>query len=618
MPDFNVNVPFYPPAGALPQLIATQRPDYSWIGNLPDAYWAGQNQEYQQRQRNLFQQGIPSDLGQLGRMLLQAGGAPQVENYLRFQQIAAQQQAEENARQGGLYGPVRPDAAATNIPSGTPPINPPPAQPVSLSAPSTANVTVRTGTQNLTDQELTNQPQTTTSGMTYGQFADKYKLDKDELEYRTGKSRGDIIDFKKDPQNRQILFDSVQATLPQGGERPTAVAQTGAPPPNVGATAQPSQVPPFQTGAQPLPPSGTVPGVPATSVRTAQVAPQTAAQPVTAPESPGSPGYFSLENAQKYENRARAWELAAGNLLLPAETQKRFHENAQNEWKQAQDIREHLGKNIEATPEMKTAASIGMSVSDFNRLTEAQKLDAKTYADTQTSLSALAGNAQANLQKAQLGKQLTQQAGFLSGPFSSEYQIFQQFRNIFGEKPGAALPAEAFQKVVNDMLAEQVREMGKSGVGRVLQSEVNVMRNAIASMKITDVSNRALMEIVQRAYNRSINMADIARNMELQRQQQGRPPPSSAELNARLQNYLRNNRMFTDDELRNPELLGSKEPPPQSAGWNKAQMQQWGAQNGLRPGDPAMFNGHLIQIPLGGQDFRGNPLPPQGGYIPPR
>jgi len=177
--------------------------------------------------------------------------------------------------------------------------------------------------------------------------------------------------------------------------------------------------------------------------------------------------------------------------------------------------------------------------------------------------------------------------GFYSGPFSKEYQSFQQFKSIFGQNPASALPAEAFQKVVNDMLAEQVKAMGKSGVGRVLQSEVNVMRNAIASMGITEASNRALMELVQRSYQKAIDIGNLTRNL----------PPNSAVLNQTVQNYLRQSPLFTPAEVRNPALLGSKEPPPESAGWSAAQRRQWGADNGLPPGSPIMFNGHLGQVP---------------------
>ena len=29
-------------------------PDLSWLGNLPDSYWAGQNQAFKQRNQDLF------------------------------------------------------------------------------------------------------------------------------------------------------------------------------------------------------------------------------------------------------------------------------------------------------------------------------------------------------------------------------------------------------------------------------------------------------------------------------------------------------------------------------------------------------------------------------------
>ena len=66
------------------------------IGNLPDAYWAGQNQAYQRRNQDLFQGGVPRtpngevDYSKLAAPLIQAGGAaavPQVMPLIRQQML---------------------------------------------------------------------------------------------------------------------------------------------------------------------------------------------------------------------------------------------------------------------------------------------------------------------------------------------------------------------------------------------------------------------------------------------------------------------------------------------------------------------------------------------------
>ena len=79
-----------------------------------------------------------------------------------------------------------------------------------------------------------------------------------------------------------------------------------------------------------------------------------------------------------------------------------------------------------------------------------------------------------------------------------------------GGDPNKAMPQEAFSKIVNDLLQEQVKAMGQSGVGRVLQSEVNIMRQAIASLGITPASNQLLLELTKRTYQKNMEIAQIA------------------------------------------------------------------------------------------------------------
>ncbi len=113
------------------------------------------------------------------------------------------------------------------------------------------------------------------------------------------------------------------------------------------------------------------------------------------------------------------------------------------------------------------------------------------------------------------------------------------------------------------------------------------MQRALASLGITDVSNRALMEMTARTYRKAIEIADATKNL----------PPNSQAVRQAILGYLKAHPMFSDEERANPALLGSKEPPPQAAQWSRQQVMQWGAQNGLKPGDPFMFNGQLRAIP---------------------
>ena len=117
------------------------------------------------------------------------------------------------------------------------------------------------------------------------------------------------------------------------------------------------------------------------------------------------------------------------------------------------------------------------------------------------------------------------------------------------------------------------------------------MRNALANLGITEVSNRALMEMTKRTYQKQLELADVAGKV---------PPGDGRALKAAVLKYLREHPLFSNDELRNPALLGSKEPPAAIAR-NPQALQQWATQQGLKPGDPFMFQGNLRQIPGGAQ-----------------
>jgi hypothetical protein len=237
----------------------------------------------------------------------------------------------------------------------------------------------------------------------------------------------------------------------------------------------------------------------------------------------------------------------------------------------------------------------GESLPDYQArtagLAEAAKTDVTTFQKRYTGIQQLGEGAANGIQKAQLMKQLTLDPNFYSGPFHEGMQTYNQFKSIFGSNPTGALPQEAFNKVANDMLVQQVKEMGGSGVGRVLQSEVNSMKQAIASLGITPASNRALAEIISRVYGQQRDIAQIARSIPQQ------PGKMNNGLDTQISGYLSQHPLFTQQEMQNPTLLGAPDAPPQSANWSPQQKQQWAQSVGLKPGDPVRFNGQVFQVP---------------------
>ena len=231
----------------------------------------------------------------------------------------------------------------------------------------------------------------------------------------------------------------------------------------------------------------------------------------------------------------------------------------------AKQIRDLYTKNAELTPDVKNyqaGSQPGETMPEFQArtagLAEANKTDVTTFNKQATGIQTLATSSYDGLQKAALAKNLTLDPNFYSGPLSKEVETYNQFKSVFGSAPTSALPQEAFNKAANDMLQEQVKAMGGSGVGRVLQSEVNIMRQSIASLGITPASNRALLEIVSRVYKQQQAIGQIAQTVP--RNANGQ---MTTQLNQKIAQYFQSNPLFTPMEIQHPQLLAAPDAPPQ-------------------------------------------------------
>jgi hypothetical protein len=264
-----------------------------------------------------------------------------------------------------------------------------------------------------------------------------------------------------------------------------------------------------------------------------------------------------------------------------------------NRQQMARDTVAAIDKANEATPEVKNARASGVSGGPlaFDTLKESYKQDADAFQKQYTGIQTAGQNAITGMQKAQLLKNATLDPNFYSGPLSDYVKTYRQFQSVFGSNPGTAAPAELFTKVANDMLQESIKSMGQSGVGRVLQAEVGIMKQSIATMGNTALSNRALAEIVSRTYQHSQEIADLTRNVPQV------PGKMTQTLNQAAQDYLKSHPLFTKDELQHPQILGAPDAPPQSAQWTPQQKQQWAKSIGLKSGDPIRFNGQVVSVP---------------------
>jgi hypothetical protein len=255
-----------------------------------------------------------------------------------------------------------------------------------------------------------------------------------------------------------------------------------------------------------------------------------------------------------------------------------------------------LTKQLELNDAQRNALSSGQPnplAYDINKAatTELQKQDIETFTKRNAPIQAAAQMSYDGIQKAKLMKQLTLDPNFYSGPLNQNVQTYNQFKAIFGQNPSSAVPMEAFNKVANDMLTEQIKALGQSGAGRVMLAEVNNMKASVAGLGITPQTNRVLAEIVQRVYAKSQHIAEIANSVPQT------PGQMNRTLDTQIQSYLQKNPMFTPEELRTPALLGAPDTPPGSERWSPGQARAWGAKIGLKPGDPIRVDGKIRAIP---------------------
>jgi hypothetical protein len=333
------------------------------IGNIPKAYFEGQDQAYKQKMQNVFSPengGLPRDkdgnveTGKMFERLVQAGGAPVVDAAAKLAETGFQQDRYRNAPtvEGALRGDFNPQAQPQAQPTTQPQpttLVVPPNFPGSLSRSGSAIVGVplaRGGVASpsagpaaaggsytggdakgsligfLSANGVPEQEQGSTANILGGQLSQAlgHRIDPNApLDMNNMKVRQVLTNFRR-------------------GQQPGAAAGSAAPP-------------------QPGPPNGlpsTVTAAPQPQMvaRPAAVAPSAAPAPTTQPVDPTLGGLVPAG----YEPGAyvRRLEAVAGSgRVLP------------DQLKVLQGRIEAIHKALEPTPDMKNARAAGMSVKDY-------------------------------------------------------------------------------------------------------------------------------------------------------------------------------------------------------------------------------------------------------------
>lgn len=565
------------------------------IAGIGTSYWKGLDEAAKNRTRDAFKEGVPTDsagnpdYAAMAKTLYQTGalGDGNTLSNLDMQRQQLKLGQDVSQRLGNVEGGG--NGVPLNVPVLPPSSSRQPGTPVA--AP------LGQGSRGPSTPTIPGQPPATFSGGDNGKNTlvsvinaqgipdDKAGPAIVSLSRQLGVDPNAPLDLN-DPRIRNVLVPGLQMMkkqlgIPDQGQQPQVMAQA---PQQQAPQDQPQpQVQPQMQG-QPIaaPPQDTRGSLPTGIDPTIQ---QRAAQYTQIMSNPALPQ--PVRDAAKLRLEA----LQKNSEMTPlqkeyAQAQGQGYKGSLQQWQVEKP-------NNELTPGQKDATASGVTGGPLglDTLKEAYKQDADAFQKQYTGIQTAGQNAITGMQKAQLLKNATLDPNFYSGPLSDYVKTYRQFQSVFGSNPGTAAPAELFTKVANDMLQEQIKSMGQSGVGRVLQAEVNIMKQSIATLGNTALSNRALAEIVSRTYQHAQEIADITRGVPKV------PGKMTDTLNQAAGDYLKSHPMFTPQELQHPQILGAPDAPPQSAQWSPQQKQQWAKSVGLKSGDPIRFNGQVVSVP---------------------
>lgn len=264
----------------------------------------------------------------------------------------------------------------------------------------------------------------------------------------------------------------------------------------------------------------------------------------------------------------------------------------------AKVITDVVSKNAEQTPAGKDARD--PAVLRYDNAKEQGKADVKQYSDLHKGLSG-AGYTAANSQPyVDAAKGLLNDPGFYSGSGEGLNLGYKRFLAAAGIEPGAALPQEAFRKVMAANILQQVNSlkaeaeaMGQNG-GRIFSSQIELMEKAAQNPDNSIAANRYLTEVAARSAARTQKIADLADDYKTAN------GALDAGFEKGMREYLTKNPMFTAKELANPSLVGKPDAAPASAPTHFATNPKTGQRMGL-------VNNQLVPV-----DAKGTPIPSVG------
>lgn len=154
----------------------------------------------------------------------------------------------------------------------------------------------------------------------------------------------------------------------------------------------------------------------------------------------------------------------------------------------------------------------------------------------------------------------------------------------FGDQKAAQLQ-EALQKVTANTILGQINqqrnEMMEAGSnsGRLFAQQVSQVEKAAPQLATTLGGNRFLVDVQQRIGNLATKRAELARDYLSTHKY------LDEGFDAKLSKWMRENPMFSKEELANPALVGAPQVPDAIAAGGRQKVEQWSAAMHLGPND---------------------------------
>jgi hypothetical protein len=506
------------PADSLDLLIARGPPDATdfakQIAGLPGAYYAGLDEAYKRRTQDAFQNGIPltpsgqPDFAAMGNTALKAGGVPSIPSAVSLSNLDLQ-------RQKLLYGQ-----------SINEQINPPV---VPSAPPSTANT--------LPPPTVPRIPSAGEGQSITGIIAPLFT--------------GPNADRVAAAVSRRFGVDQTQQLTPeQASSVQQYVQQIPRPPQSVAQAPQAPAPPAFGDRFSPAYNGGVPSSVPSVIPSTGGAlipAGRTDAQQLTLIDRALGSGMLEPDQAKALQSQADA--IRKNMELTPG----------------GKDYRDYVDQTIKSG---RTPLSRDQWETQ-NKFEQGRAGEQGTIWAKKGEAIAKAGfESTSEIPKLQLAKQLMADPNFYSGPLEKQNETYKSIlATIDPSQANAALPQQAFKKVVSDSLRSSIQSLAQAGAGRVQLAEIRILERSAANQANTPAANRLLVELATRAHQQSAAIADLASQYK-----GGNLDPG---FDMAMRNYVKQHPLVNAAELKDPARIAPPIFPSLAAAKAKGIHNSW-------------------------------------------